>query len=364
MKINIHSQVHGWMLNGFFYDSLKKFADELVLKEKGVKKIQLYCDFFLPDGTFPFADEDTIYYPATLIYKPNLWKIHWICWKKTALHTPTATISPYIFNEVAPIESCECVPEKFQKMVEGKTLYFHQNSKYAMPEKHIWEPANRGMMNTGFLDELSRQISQQLIDLSGCNLSPKWSIRGKWKYWTPEKGTQWYEKVVIDGVNYRLYTLSNPHAEGRHIGVCWRGPYDQSDDITGVDIEFQLTDLEFNNNVKPLEEVAEFIQTSNLANNISYPDVQIVFHLKENVDGNIKTLLLNAVGEYVCAWNDNEDNNEKIHDFFLLDKNETERRVTVFVDFGSCNPIALIQLATHLSKGIEKHENIERISFE
>ena len=100
--------------------------DELALKEKGVKKIQLYCDFFLPDGTFPFADEDTIYYPATLIYKPNLWKIHWICWKKTALHPPTATISPYIFNEVAPIESCECVPETFQKMVEGKKLYFHQ----------------------------------------------------------------------------------------------------------------------------------------------------------------------------------------------------------------------------------------------
>ena len=49
MKIDIHSQVHDWMLNGFFYDSLKKFADELVLKEKGVKKIQLlrffYCDY-------------------------------------------------------------------------------------------------------------------------------------------------------------------------------------------------------------------------------------------------------------------------------------------------------------------------------
>jgi Icc-related predicted phosphoesterase len=78
----------------------------------------------------------------------------------------------------------------------------------------------------------------------------------------------------------------------------------------------------------------------------------------------MKTLLLNAVGEYVCAWNDNEDNNEKIHDFFLLGKDETERRVTVFVDFGSCDPVALIKLATHLSAKIEKNENIERISFE
>ena len=47
---------------------------------------------------------------------------------------------------------------------------------YANPEFPIQQHRSIGRYNQSFIDEVARQISEELMALSGCVLSPKWGI--------------------------------------------------------------------------------------------------------------------------------------------------------------------------------------------
>ena len=49
MKIDIHNSIIDWLISSNLYNSLNKLVNILVERDKSIKKIQMYGDFFLPD---------------------------------------------------------------------------------------------------------------------------------------------------------------------------------------------------------------------------------------------------------------------------------------------------------------------------
>ena len=364
MKVDIHSNMIGVFASRGFLQSIEIFAKSLASEDKDIRKVQLYSDFCLPNGKYPFICNDIIYYPATLVYNSEKWKTQWICWNKNDIMEKYSTIFPYASVDVIDIFKSDVVPKKINDMILNKTLFFSQKSNYASPEIGAVDFfRDIGKINTAFLDELSRQISEKLIELSGCDLSPKWSIGISTSQ----------ETVSVDGVNYRLIALTNYNAECMSIGVCWKGKCDVCDYVTREDVEFELTEFMFHNRRShSLNEISSFVKNGGYhflrkrKNELNYPDVTIEFQLN-NTEGNFeKNKILNCIGKYVALWNNNENNEDKIHDYFLID-DTSDKSFSLYIDFGNCDPVVLMNMIHYLYNEyiVDNHglENIARISL-
>ncbi|MBQ8392233.1 MAG: hypothetical protein IJX51_00525 [Clostridia bacterium] len=157
---------------------------------------------------------------------------------------------PFFSANEIDIELCSSVPRQFIDAIEGKELVYFRKSKYASPEIHYTDRKSIGKFDQSFMDEVARQISMQLILLSGCELSPKWGIvMGERKI-----------TVNIDNKNYCEFTLSNSIAECIRIGVCWVGKSDVCDYVGKDSVEFQLTEYKFNERISSFEKIKEFIK--------------------------------------------------------------------------------------------------------
>ena len=343
MKLEIHSTWIGTFTTTSFLKSIKAFAESLACEDKNIKKVYLYSDFCSPNGEYPFIYNDTIYYPLTLVYKAEKWKVQWICWNKNDVSSRFSSTFPFRTKTEINISKCDYVPEKFNNMILNKQLYFSQKSNCAVPEVGLVDfNKDLGKINTSFEDELCRQISEKLMEISGCDLSPKWSIF----IYTH------LETVSVDQVNYRLIKLKTGNAESMDIGVCWKEDYDVCDYVTSKDVKFELTEFKFHPWVHSLEKIQSFVKNEGYSsvphsrNKLSYPDVTIDFQFKETVEDYEKNQILNCIGKYVAMWNNNENHEEKIHDFFLID-DKCDKSVSVYVDFGNCDPVVLENMLSY-----------------
>ena len=175
MKIDFREgMLVGRLLSQAFRDGLSVYAEQLGMLDKKIKKVQMYGDYFLPDQTYPFMDEEKIYYPLTVIYK-DTWKIQWIEWDRLRIPEKAPYFLPenyliktFLFNpyftmeETLEIRTCHAVPEDFNAMIAGKNLVFIPQKNYAIPEIAWTQIYRRGRINQAFVDEISRQISEQL----------------------------------------------------------------------------------------------------------------------------------------------------------------------------------------------------------
>jgi len=384
MKVDLHSSIMSAFASIIFRNAFNAFANELSLLDKNIRKVQLYSDYYLPNGKYPFIDSDKVYYPLTLIYKNDVWKILWVCWSTDAYpqeyiklvsggiariskedffnicndnnfekdaFMPFVTKAPFSPSKPINIVNCDDVPKEFNDMILGKKLFFKKCSGYASPQKNE-SIESYGKESTSFVDALSNQLSARLVELSGKKLSGEWNISLQDRYDSIPAGT-----VSIDGVNYRLVGLATQNAEVINIGVCWKENYDVCDYVNNDDISFSITEIDFGYGPHPLDKIIEFIQNGGflcnekqVRKNYSYPDVTIEFYCKKKTNNDLQQRILNTVGKYVLQWNNNEKNEDKIHDFFLIDS-DSDKVISVFVDFGNCNPNVLAELLNYLDKG-------------
>ena len=250
MNIDIHSSVIDWLCSSELYNSLNEVVNRIAEIDGTVKKVQMYEDFLLPNdnyrfGKYPFMDDNRIYYPLTLIHRKNIWDIQWISWSRSNIRVQC----PFSLVEEEKLEICKEVPSEFIDAIEGKELVYFRKTKYANPEFPIQQRRSIGRYNQSFIDEVARQISEELMALSGCVLSPKWGIVMEEMHLTYE----------INKRKYRVFKLSTSIAECISIGVCWEGEYDVCDYIKKDSVKFQLTEYKFHEWVSSFEKIKHFI---------------------------------------------------------------------------------------------------------
>ncbi len=313
-----------------FIQAVKNFSKELGMTDKKIKTVQMYSDYHLPDGSYPFIVNGKVYYPLTLIYRDNSWRIHWIEWEQKDLIHPAL---PYMFytNDKVIVKSAENIPERFDRMLEGRKLMRIKNPNHA--ELRIQRSEmNPGKINGCFAQQLAEKINERLIELSGCNLSAKWDI---------DIGQG--EATVMNGKRYSRVNLSNFHAEGIWIGVSWDYPCDVSDDISDREVEFYLTEEYFEKKVATFERIIDFIQYGGPRdenNWAAYPKVTFVFSLKPDAPKDAEENIYKSAAEFVEKYNADSKHRYKIKECTLVSVVPGES-VSVFIDFGRCNIEAL-----------------------
>ena len=352
MKIDIHNSIIDRLISSNLYNSLNKLVNALVERDKSIKKIQMYGDFYLPDeenrfGKYTLMDEKYVYYPLTLIHRNKKWNIQWIRWKREDVHIKC----PFVAVREPDIQICDSVPEEFILLIEGKELVYYKNSKQAYPEFGLSENKSIGRINQRFIDEVASQISEEISNNLGVELSSKWGI-------SPCERESTYK---IDGKMYRMFQLSSSKAECISLGVTWSGDYDINDYVSRDCVKFELTEYEFTESISSFEEIKEFITnngfvyTDNVVKdenrlNCSFPDVTLVFSLSKKPDKAEREEILKCVREFVEKWNE-MGGTEPIHDFFLIDS-EDDKDVSVFIDFGNCMPSVLENLLKHFKENL------------
>ena len=348
MKIDIHNSIIDWLISSNLYNSLNKLVNILVERDKSIKKIQMYGDFFLPDeqnrfGKYLFMDEQFVYYPLTLIHKNKKWNIQWICWKREDVHIKC----PFSAVRETDIQICDSVPVEFSFLIEGKELVYFKNSKQAYPEFGPTESKSIGRINQRFIDEVASQISEELVNILGVELSSKWAIE-------PCERESTYE---IYGKKYRRFQLSSSKAECISLGVTWSGDYDINDYVSRDCVKFELTEYEFTESISSFKEIKEFIINGGFVwnwtanersqtNDKSLSDVILVFSLKDKPSKKITEEILGHVAEFIKKWNENTID-EPIHDFSLIDS-ERYNEISIHIDLGNSTSSALDGLLKHL----------------
>ena len=354
MKITIHSGVLNELMSLPFRESIKTYADSLSSTDKTVKEIQLYSDFYLPNATYPFVSDGKVYYPVTLICKAGEYKTDWICWDKDIEYLSPISF-PYGSANVIEIVRCAKVPQAFCDMVADKKFIFVQNPDHAAPEMGSMMWQHKGEINCAFLDELSRQVSDRLIELSGCRLSPKWSVTIP-----PEYGT-----VTAGDTHYRVVQLKTSSAQCLSIVVSWKENYDVFDYVAEQDIKFRLTEFEFFDRGHSFDEIVEFIQNHgfkrlNVLN--KYPQMMLEIRFDGGLTQNIEDAVLSCAEEYVSKWN-SEPGNDKIVEFYLYDSDKSNA-VLIFFDFGECVALAAERVSQHFKQVFaEKKTRVSWVQF-
>ena len=92
----------------------------------------------------------------------------------------------------------------------------------------------------------------------------------------------------------------------------------------------------------------------------SYPDVTVQCHMKKRVDEALKNEIFGIVEDYISLWNSNPENLDQIH-YASLEENVADNHiVSVFIDFGNCDPLALANLLEYL---LQANSKIKRITL-
>lgn len=90
----------------------------------------------------------------------------------------------------------------------------------------------------------------------------------------------------------------------------------------------------------------------------NYPDVTVQCHMKKRVDEALKNKIFGIVEDYVSLWNSNAEHSDKIHYTCLNENIEDDRVISIFIDFGNCDPIALANLLEYLYQANSKIKRI------
>lgn len=90
----------------------------------------------------------------------------------------------------------------------------------------------------------------------------------------------------------------------------------------------------------------------------SYPDVTVKCHMKTRVNEEMKKRIFQNVTDFITLWNSDDANIDKIHDAALLESQE-KKILSIFIDFGNCDPSVLEKLLYHL---YDSNLDIEQIS--
>lgn len=86
----------------------------------------------------------------------------------------------------------------------------------------------------------------------------------------------------------------------------------------------------------------------------NYPDVTVQCHMKKRVDEVLKNKIFGIVEEYISLWNSDPEHSDQIH-YACLDENiEDDRVISIFIDFGNCDPMALADLLEYLHQANSK----------
>jgi len=345
VKIDYHSIEMGIFCSPIFFDKLQEFCDKLNLYDEKIKRVQCYSSFFEPSKNYPFKDSNFVYYPLTLVYSKKKWNTLWICWPRSVLlenvkkNTP-GVFSPFLVStEDFEITICENVPMAFTDFIADMNLCYFKNSNYCMPCHGLSSFEHAGEVNQSFLDSLSDQISEILYNLSGYKLS-KWdielrySVNGKYSY-------KPIDTIMIDGIHYRDIYIKDSNAFSRSVVVSWSGEYDTSDYIKPGEVKFSLSDYKINPDNVTIAEAVNFIRRQEGHCLYSYPDVVMHCHSSLKLSPESKKCIVKTIEGFILDWNGKKEH--PIHYYSLLENN-SEKSVSIHMDFGNCEPEALEKL--------------------
>ena len=196
-----------------------------------IKELQFYSCFFSQDGSYPFADLKKIYYPLTVVFSNGRWETVWISWSREEMGEEQFKISPYSPQKDIAFELYDSVDKKFQDAIEGKLLYYEQ--KKSLPNSVIRITnalETKGKICQAFADVLCQQIGNQITEMAGKDLGPRWDI----------EILDTDDTLAIKQGYFRRVVLKNGLAECIDLAVIWKETVDVSDFISTEDVNFLL----------------------------------------------------------------------------------------------------------------------------
>ena len=249
-------------LDSYDSDAFKKGVYEqipqLISKKynKKVYKVQFYTDFYSRDKGYLFIDGKYSYYPLTVIFPNRKWEVMWIRWitpEPKELCGKYCIYPAWLPEEGVTYELCDDVPTRFKEYIIGKNLYGTQPNNLPLAVikyEGLGRGEEIGVFSTPFADTLRTQVYEQLLKLSGTELTSGWEI-----YVTPAR-----PMIKIDNISYLSVSISNKYAECYDIGVYWLEDVNTCDFVSNKDVTFHLTDKIPGIFTCTIEQTVKFIQ--------------------------------------------------------------------------------------------------------
>ena len=256
MKVDIHSTYVGHAMTPDFYKSVTAQLPSLIapLFERKISKLQFYDTFFNKDGSYPFLDADTVYYPLSVLFYNRTWDTVWISWPRRAdVEKYLAQWGPYgTFSDIA-FSVAPKVDERFSQAIKGKNLCWFSKKDMPSPEIGMIDvppPTIKGKYNQAFADVLTLQMGDILWGLADKPLNPNWHIE------IPARNTT----VTVNDMHYRKVELKNGIADVLSISVVWKEDYDVGDYVEDSDIQFMIAETCPGTQVATFEDIIGFIR--------------------------------------------------------------------------------------------------------
>lgn len=255
-KVDIHGDYLHNYLGLTMYDCVQEQMPQLIKQQgiKNVKKIQMFDSYFLKDGSYPFIDAKNIYYPMTIIFRDNTFRLVWIEWDRASVPAEKINISPFAIKEKTQLRISDSAEQKYKRFVENKQLFYIRNPEIPQSRIHvIGPPATKGRVSQRFADVLATQIGEYIFQLT-THITDK-----NFKNWD----------IYIDdvakverenGVNYIEAKLSNPIASCVRLSVKWTEDYDICDYVDYEDIRFSLSDYHPTLKTSTISRIIEFLE--------------------------------------------------------------------------------------------------------
>lgn len=365
-----------------------------------IKNIQIYCGFCVSNLYY----NGYMYYPVIVVFKDKE-IIDWIKWKgseKYNLLDPFSMSYNLACNEIFTFYIADDVPEQFHKIIEGKDIYFDY-AKFLYTDPSIEDiKTMSSAFNQFFIDELSRQITPILEQISGYkNLAKtQWEVSICTQNWR-------FPIYNVEGYSYKCITLQNKYAVCVKLWIRWKSLnpnieyYAVSDYVTKKDIIFEIcedVDVEIKkslvldqkyswyktfaynnhcndwidfikNSIPKKKEKSSLLAIDGIEYEIScgWPDVFMDVHLNKKATKKAAILITDSLGDFINTWNEQQeakDSEQVIHYFAPIENEDDEygsdKQLKFHIDFGSCEPEILKLTVKHLST---INVGIKRIMF-
>ena len=246
----------GLVTSQWFFECAKNQLPKMVkeyYKDKKVKRIQFYSDFYDFNGEYPYIKNNLVFYPLTIIFYNNSYDVLWINWtcsgrKIEELHKlPFCPLEDIIFN----ICKDEDVETQFKDDIKGKKLVYFKNKSKALPVINIKDPVGIGKVNQAFVDVLVEHIEKSLNDTWNISLNNRWDVYLEATENTVKFGDKKYRKVTFtDSIGWAIWC-----------GVMWQEDFDVNDFISYDDVTFYLVDsIPGEKHISSVNELLDFIK--------------------------------------------------------------------------------------------------------
>ena len=225
-------------------------------------------------------------------------------------------------------------------------------------------------LHISFFESLTVQISPQIYEKVGRVLPPSFFIAFPDRYF-----------IKGNNIFYLEIYLTNRRGYGDYIWIKCFADLSKIDLSKENELVFELCSMEetkecceirFLRNVNPTnfwtEDLRRYLKMPKKSNcvqefespmDIQYPDVTINCFFDFRITNELRNAVFQYISDFIDDWNTKKFDGDQIHECALCDGVD-DNCVSVFVDFGNCEPEVLGFLIEHLKKSKLK---ITKIGF-